>query len=65
MEIFTNQKIWKKLVLALLIIMCFQFLFTSPVRAEDNESTGIGGKLMQPIIDLVVFLGDRNYKCCS
>lgn len=55
MKIFTNQKIWKKIVIALLIVMMFQFFTASPVRAED----GIGGKLMEPIIDLVVWIGDR------
>lgn len=55
MKIFTNQKIWKKIVIALLIVMMFQFIIVSPVRADD----GIGGKLMEPIIDLVVWIGDR------
>jgi hypothetical protein len=62
MKIFTNQKIWKKLVIVLLIIMCFQFFISTPVRADSD---GIGGKLLEPVIDLVVFLGDRNYKCYS
>lgn len=56
MKIFTNQKVWKKIVVALLIVLAFQFIVSSPVRAED----GIGGKLLEPIIDLVVWLGDRN-----
>ena len=56
MKIFTNQKIWKKIVVVLLIVLAFQFVVSSPVRAAD----GIGGKLLEPIIDLVVWLGDRN-----
>lgn len=56
MKIFTNQKIWKKIVVVLLIVLAFQFVVSSPVRAVD----GIGGKLLEPIIDLVVWLGDRN-----
>lgn len=64
MKIFANQKIWRKIVIALLIVMMFQFFTTSPVRAE-NDDNGIGGKLMEPIIDLVVFLGDRNCKSYS
>lgn len=57
MKIFTNQKIWKKIVVVLLIVLAFQFVVSSPVRAADD---GIGGKLLEPIIDLVVWLGDRN-----
>lgn len=57
MKIFTNQKIWKKIVVVLLIVLAFQFVVSSPVRATDD---GIGGKLLEPIIDLVVWLGDRN-----
>lgn len=66
MEIFTNQKIWKKIVKIILVIMCFQILFSSPVKAADDaDDTGLGGKLMKPIIDLVVYLGDRNYRHTS
>lgn len=61
MKIFTNKKIWKKIVVALLIVMMFQFFITSPVKAND----GIGGKLMEPIVDLIVWIGDRNFKFAS
>ena len=57
MEIFTNTKIWKKIAISLVCIILFQFSFVKPVRAAND---GIGGKLMEPIMDLVVFLGDRN-----
>lgn len=64
MKIFANQKIWRKIVIVLLLVMMFQFFTTSPVIAK-NDDNGIGGKLMEPIIDLVVFLGDRNCKSYS
>ena len=61
MKIFTNQKIWKKLVIALLIVLLFQFVNSSPVRAEnEKDNGGIGGKLLEPIVDLLVWSGDRN-----
>lgn len=58
MKIFTNQKIWKKIVVALLIVLAFQFIVSSPVRAGDDD--GIGGKLLEPVIDLLVSLCDRD-----
>ena len=61
MKIFTNKSIWKKLAIALVIVILFQFIILSPVRAV-NDDTGIGGKLLEPIIDLVVWFGDRNFK---
>ena len=61
MKIFTNKSIWKKLAIALVIVILFQFIILSPVRADDDDM-GIGGKLLEPIIDLVVWLGDRNFK---
>lgn len=57
MKIFTNQKVWKKIVVALLIVLAFQFIASSPVRAADD---GIGGKLLEPVIDLLVSLCDRD-----
>ena len=66
MKIFTNKKIWKKIAIALVVVILFQFIILSPVKADDDVFTGddigIGGKLLEPIIDLVVWLGDRNFK---
>lgn len=58
MKIFANQKVWKKIVVALLIVLAFQFITSSPVRADDDD--GIGGKLLEPVIDLLVSLCDRD-----
>ena len=60
MKIFTNQKVWKKIVVALLIVLAFQFIASSPVRAGDDD--GIGGKLLEPVIDLLVSLCDRSHR---
>ena len=59
MKIFTNQKVWKKIVVALLIVLAFQFIASSPVRAGDDDD-GSGGKLLEPVIDLLVSLCDRD-----
>ena len=65
MKIFTNQKIWKRLVVVLLIIMAFQFVIPNISKAEDGDDISIGGKLLEPIIDLVVAIGDRSFKFSS
>ncbi len=60
MKFFENKKIWKKIVIILLIIMLFQFALTTPVvKAEDNDE-GVGGILLGPIMKLIVAIGDRN-----
>lgn len=55
MKIFTNRNIWKKLIIALLIILSFQIVTTKPVHADVVQ---FGGKLMTPIMSLIVSLGD-------
>jgi len=61
MKIFTNQKVWKKIVVVLLIVLAFQFIVSSPVRAGGDDD-GIGGKLLEPVIDLLVSLCDRSHR---
>lgn len=70
MKFFENKKIWKKIVIMLLVIMFFQFaLMVIPVQAapadnadteEEADDTSFGGILLSPIISLLVGLGDRN-----
>lgn len=55
MNIFTNKSIWKKIVIAILIVLSFQILIVKPVHADVVE---FGGKLMGPIMSLLVSLGD-------
>lgn len=55
MKIFTNKSIWKKIVIALLLILAFQVIMVKPVQADVVE---FGGKLMSPILSLLTSLGD-------
>ena len=57
-NIFMNKKIWKKIVIAILIILAFQFMVSNPVRAEGDNFQGIGGVLIEPVASLVVAIGD-------
>ena len=63
MKFFTNKSIWSKIVIALIFVLLFEFVVACPVRAADDDSklnTGLelGGKLMSPILSLVVSLAD-------
>lgn len=55
MNIFTNKNIWKKIVIAFLIVLSFQVLIVKPVQADVVE---FGGKLIGPIMSLLVTIGD-------
>ncbi len=57
MKFFENKKIWKKIVIMLLMVLLFQFGFATPVQADDTD---YGGILLSPIMSLIVALGDRN-----
>ncbi len=58
MKFFENKKIWKKIVIMLLLVLLFQFGLATPVQATDDE--GFGGILLSPIVSLIVALGDRS-----
>ena len=55
MKIFTNKSIWKKLIIALIIVLLFQAVIMKPVHADVVE---FGGKLISPIVSLIVTLCD-------
>jgi hypothetical protein len=55
MRIFTDKSIWKKIVIALLLVLAFQTIMVKPVQADVVE---FGGKLMGPILSLLTSLGD-------
>lgn len=55
MKFFTNKSIWSKIVIVLVMILLLQFCLSRPVHAEDD---GLGGKLLSPIVSLVLALGD-------
>lgn len=55
MKIFTNKSIWKKIAIALVIIISFEAIITHPVQASVLEA---GGKLIKPFFSLLVTVGD-------
>lgn len=57
MKFFENKKIWKKIVIMLLIVLLFQFGFAVPVKADDE---GNGDILLSPVVALIVAIADRN-----
>lgn len=58
MKVFQNKNLFKKLIIFLLIIVIFSFCVPNAVKATDD---GIGGKLLNPIVDLVLSFGDGFY----
>ena len=52
MRIFANNKIWKKIVIIVGILLSFSIVVPEPVEAD------LGGKLMQPIMSLFIGIGD-------
>ena len=58
MKFFTNQSIWKKMVIILLIVLLFNALFVKPVHASSEDVLEGGGKLLKPIFSLLVTVGD-------
>lgn len=59
MKFFENKKIWKKIVIMLLMVLLFQFGFATPAQADSNDE-GFGGILLGPIMKLILAIGDRN-----
>lgn len=55
MEIF--NKIKKKLIIILVVLVLVNFVFAKPVSAKSFLASA-GGKLIEPICELMVFLGD-------
>ncbi len=55
MKIYENKSIFKKIVIFLIIILISSFCFSGNVQAKDDTK---GGKLLNPISDLLVFAGD-------
>ena len=52
MEIFTNKSLVLKIVIALVIVILFNFCVPTLSHA------GIGGTLLEPIVDLLIAIGD-------
>ena len=62
MKFFTNKSIWSKIVIILIFVLLFEFVVTKPTLASGAEvgETVIefGGKLMNPLMSVVVSLAD-------
>ena len=61
MKFFTNKSIWTKIVIVLIFVILFEFIIAKPTLADDKGvDTGIefAGKLMSPILSLVVTIAD-------
>ena len=64
-KIFTNKNIWKKIVVAILVIMAFQiFCPVQIVKAEDEygveegDNLGWGGVLLKPLLSFTLTICD-------
>lgn len=57
MKFFTNKKIWSKIIIVLIFVILFEFVISKPTLAE-NDTLEWGGKLIQPILSLIISLGD-------
>lgn len=55
MKNFKETKTFKIIIMAIIIITIFSFFFSGKVEAKDSS---FGGKLLNPIVDLIVHLGD-------
>lgn len=57
MKFFTNKSIWSKIIILLIFVILFQFAAVKPSYGADDVLE-FGGKLLTPILSLVVTLGD-------
>ena len=60
MKFFTNKSIWTKIIIVLIFVILFEFVVTKPsLGAEVTDSVVEGGgKLLTPVVSLVVTIGD-------
>lgn len=59
MQFLINRKFLFKLIVAVCVVLTiFNFIMSTKVNAEDNFIVSIGGKLLEPLVSLVVALGD-------
>ncbi len=63
MKFFTNKSIWSKIVIILIFVLLFEFVVTKPTLASVGAEVGenvieFGGKLMNPLMSVVVSLAD-------
>lgn len=59
MKLFTNKKVWSKIIVILIFLLLFQFVSVNYTFATDDDVVlEVGGKLLSPILSLLVGLGD-------
>ena len=61
MKFFMNKSIWSKIAILLIIVLLFQFVVTKPTLAKaevGDTRIDFGGKLLSPVMSLVVSLAD-------
>jgi len=62
MKIFTNTKFLKKIAIFLIIITLCSFVMpvnnVNAARAAEDKEGKKGGKMLQPIVDLLMYIGD-------
>lgn len=59
MKLFTNKKVWSKIIVILIFLLLFQFVSVNYTFAtNDDVVLEVGGKLLSPILSLLVGLGD-------
>lgn len=63
MKFFTNKSIWSKIVIILIFVLLFEFVVTKPTLASAGAEVGetfieLGGKLMNPLLSVVVSMAD-------
>ena len=56
MKFFTNKSIWSKIIIILIFIILFEFIAAKPSLGADVLE--FGGKLLTPVVSLIVTLGD-------
>ncbi len=57
MKIFTNKETTKKIIIAILLVMTFNFVGPNISYAAKEE---VGGALFKPIVHLLAFLADMG-----
>ncbi len=58
MKIFANKNIWRKIVIILIAITLISFAVPTVVVQADDEDHPLGGQLMEPVLNLLVGIGD-------
>lgn len=58
MKFFTNKSIWTKIIIVLIFVILFEFVVTKPSLGATSDILEWGGKLLSPVLSLVVTVGD-------